>query len=115
MEQLYFGQLTGTDPNADPDGDGFSNLKEYIADTNPTNLNSSLRLLSTQVVSNRVSLTWSGGAQARQHLQRALNWGGALLWTNLQTNEPPTPLTNSYLDLPGTNQAGFYRLEAEWP
>ena len=90
-EQLYFGHLTGTDPNADPDRDGFSNLKEYIADTNPTNSNSSLRLLSTQVVSNRVSLTWSGGTQARQHLQRAASLGGVLLWTNLQTNRTTHP------------------------
>jgi hypothetical protein len=31
----YFGQL-GVDPNADPDGDGISNLQEYQNDTAPT-------------------------------------------------------------------------------
>jgi hypothetical protein len=34
-EQLYFGHL-GVDPNADPDGDGLSNLQEYQYHTNPT-------------------------------------------------------------------------------
>ena len=39
-ELKYFGVLTGTDPNADPDHDRVSNLNEYLAGTNPTNGNS---------------------------------------------------------------------------
>jgi subtilisin family serine protease len=114
-EQLYFGHLTGTDPNADPDGDGFNNLQEYIADTNPTNSNSCLRILSTQVTSNGVSLTWSGGAQASQRPQWASSIGGINAWTSLVTNQPPTPLTNTYVDVLRTNGTGFYRIEAERP
>lgn len=34
-EEHYFGQ-TGVDPNADPDGDGLSNLQEYQQHTDPT-------------------------------------------------------------------------------
>ena len=31
-------------PNADPDGDGFTNLQEYFAGTNPTNTSSRLQI-----------------------------------------------------------------------
>jgi hypothetical protein len=114
-EQLYFGHLTGTDPNADPDGDGFSNMQEYIADTNPTNSNSFLRMLPARVATNSVTVTWSGGSQARQHLQRASSMNGPITWTTVLTNQPPTLLTNSYVDPVGTNRAVFYRIEADRP
>src|SRR5258706_15486697 len=44
-ELRYFGQLTGTGPNADPDQDGLGNLSEWLAGTTPTNAASSLRLI----------------------------------------------------------------------
>ena len=34
--QLYYFGHTGVDPNADPDGDGISNLNEYLTGRNPT-------------------------------------------------------------------------------
>jgi hypothetical protein len=45
-ELKYFGVLTGTDPNADPDHDGVSNLNEYLAGTNPTNAASYFHIVS---------------------------------------------------------------------
>jgi hypothetical protein len=47
-EIQYFGSINDprATPNADPDGDGFSNIQEYIAGTNPLNANSALRITS---------------------------------------------------------------------
>lgn len=38
-ERRHFLQETGTDPNGDPDGDGFTNLEEYQRGTNPNRVN----------------------------------------------------------------------------
>ncbi|OQC59168.1 MAG: putative sporulation-specific glycosylase YdhD [Verrucomicrobia bacterium ADurb.Bin018] len=49
-EQAHFGSATGADPNADADGDGMSNLAEYIAGTDPRSGNSVLELTALNVV-----------------------------------------------------------------
>src|SRR5439155_11856268 len=43
-EYQFFGAPTGNDPNADPDGDGQSNVAEYTSGTDPTNAASALRI-----------------------------------------------------------------------
>jgi hypothetical protein len=56
------------DPNADEDGDGLSNLQEYLANTNPTNAASALRIFSiNRDGSGQIMLAWEsiGGTRYR--------------------------------------------------
>ena len=59
-----------TDPNADDDGDGLTNLKEYLAGTNPTNAASIFHILAAPLQTNgRCSLTWSSIGGTRYRIQ----------------------------------------------
>src|SRR5207302_11370376 len=100
------------DPNGDADQDGMSNLGEHTADTNPTKASSNLKIIASQTSSNGIRMTWVGGTQARQYLQRNTAVGGTNAWINVLTNQPPTVLTNSFLDSK-TNRALFYRIKVE--
>jgi subtilisin family serine protease len=113
-ELQYFGHLTGTDPNADSDHDGMSNLAEWLAGTNPTNAASSLRLTVLSVTNfNTVLLSWQSVAGKSYRLERSTN-----LMTGfdsvVSTNIAATPPTNAATDtaiLPG--DARFYRVGVE--
>jgi hypothetical protein len=59
-ERIYFGTLN-VDPNADPDGDGMSNLQEYLAGTNPTNSQDRLEItdFASDSDGTNATVTWS--------------------------------------------------------
>jgi hypothetical protein len=76
----YFGHL-GVNPNADADGDGISNLAEYLAGTNPTNNADALRITAASFSPGGTSanLTWSSTRARFYYLQKtpslpATNW-----------------------------------------
>jgi subtilisin family serine protease len=113
-EQLYFGQLTGTDPNADPDNDGASNLAEWLAGTDPTDPNSYLKLvIPNGRPTNGYVVQWPSVAGRFYRLQRATNLATGFN-TLVQTNVAATPPTNTLNDttaLPGNTR--FYQLQLE--
>ena len=54
----------------DPDHDGFSNTQEYLAGTDPTNLQSSpFRITDIHVTGNDISVTWQPGTGVTNALQ----------------------------------------------
>jgi PKD repeat protein len=57
----YFGSTTNpaAASGADPDGDGQNNLAEFLANTDPTNSASGLRITSITAQGNDVRVTWA--------------------------------------------------------
>jgi hypothetical protein len=109
-ESQYFGS-TAANPNDDPDGDGFKNWQEYLADTNPSDAGSYLRVTGFTYTPTNIVIEWRGGIQATRYLQR-LDDLGTNTWENISTSYPPTPIIGSYTNAPGTNRMMFYRIEA---
>jgi uncharacterized repeat protein (TIGR01451 family) len=115
----YFGVGNATNSlscaTCDPDGDGFNNAAEFLADTNPTNGSSFLGFSGVSLVPGGVRLQWHGGSAARQFLQGRFNLastnGG---WLDLYTNQPPTPIQNFFTN-PATAPAGLFRIRATRP
>jgi hypothetical protein len=114
----YFGG-TGAATNSescaayDPDGDGLSNLQEYLADTNPTNAASRLALTGIAVQSSGVLISWIGGTAATQIVEFAQNLAAASeSWKPIFTNTPPTATTNLVFDA-WTGVNGFYRVKVQ--
>jgi 1,4-alpha-glucan branching enzyme len=109
-EQEHFGNPLDASATADSDGDGANNLNEQQADTDPNSAASVLKFIHVSVADGEVDLQWIGGMNARQVLQQS----SSLLegWTDLHTNTPPTPLTNS-LSLPAPDSGpSYFRINA---
>ena len=72
LPDAWEGSYGVNDPNADPDGDGQTNLQEFLANTNPTNAASVFRILSTSVETNgHCVLKWSSTGGTRYRVQYA--------------------------------------------
>jgi autotransporter-associated beta strand protein len=93
---------------ADPDGDGFSNLQEYTAGTNPTNAASKFLLGGFNRAESKDVLNWSA-VSGRVY---EVYWTTNLLnsFVPLQTNIawPQAAYTNS---APDGTESGFYKLK----
>jgi hypothetical protein len=72
----------GIDPNADPDGDGMSNLQESIAGTNPFDASSVFRIQAVSITGTNVSVTIASALGKFYQLQSTalLGSGAAPAW-----------------------------------
>ncbi len=102
------------DASRDGDGDGCDNRHEYEADTDPNDATSYLGILNTVAIPNGLRITWQGGTEARQYLEsRTSLTTSANAWLAILTNEPSTPITNTYTHAHEQVGAVFYRIRAE--
>src|ERR1700722_10702844 len=98
----------GVDPNADPDGDGFNNLQESIAGTNPFDSNSFPYI---PIFSNSRT-TFSGSippALGKQYQLQSTTTLGDTNWV-VETSMVARSGTNVTLTAPVTSTVKFYRV-----
>ncbi len=116
----YFGHATGQAGDLsraadDADGDGMSNLAEYLAGTYPKDPNSYLLITSVSAGgTNGVLVVWGSAANKLYSVQRAPAVGSGAGFTNLAEHILSTPPENGYWDTTATNGAAFfYRIQVE--
>jgi hypothetical protein len=106
--------LNAADGNVDSDGDGFTNLQEYLAGTDPTNSASALRITSIVREVDDLRVTWTMGSDRTNALQRAAGDGGYYTnnFTTIFTVTNTTGTATNYLDAgAATNVPSlFYRV-----
>jgi hypothetical protein len=103
-------------PDADPDGDGLSNMQEFLAGTDPTNSASALRITLVARQGSDILVAWTTGVGKSNALQAASGNPGGGYATNdfadifLVTNAVGT--TTNFLDSGGATNAParYYRI-----
>jgi hypothetical protein len=75
--QYGFDPLDPTVASADPDGDGFTNLQEFLAGTDPTNSAAAFRITTIAREGNNLRVTWTMGSGRTNALQRTAGTGGS--------------------------------------
>lgn len=108
---------TNVDASADPDGDGMSNLQEYLAGTNPNDGTDYLRITAYHLASGgtNATLTWSSTPTRRYYILKRLDLG-TNSWTDSGLNLV-VPDGNSTTRTFGDSNAPtrFYRIKAVRP
>jgi hypothetical protein len=115
-EMRYFNNLTTARIGTDNDGDGQSDLAEYIAGTNPTDRNSYLKVISHSYANGLTQVTLVFTSQPTrkyqvQHSTNMVNWSDS----PLGTFSPDAGATTSRaFVVPGTARH-FFRVVAKLP
>ncbi|MEM7393569.1 MAG: hypothetical protein AAF492_14585, partial [Verrucomicrobiota bacterium] len=110
-EILHFGS-TNALPNVDADGEGVSNLDEFIADTNPNDPTSFLAITRIVREPGGANIQWQGGTWATQILERNTDLYQPT-WSSIYTSPPPTLIHGNYSDSYSiTNNRVYYRIRA---
>jgi hypothetical protein len=110
-EEIYFGSLTNADPKADVDGDGADNWEEWMAGTDPTNENSSLRLTAPESQDpNGWVIRWQSEQGKYYRLDFTTNLSEGFPYT-ARANIPATPPMNTETDtVNAAKNPCFYRV-----
>jgi hypothetical protein len=114
-EQQY-GTMTGLVVSADNDIDGFSNLQEYTADTNPTNAASFFEMSGFLASTNQTIYFTGSTARQYQVFYTANDLAATnLTWSAAHTNKVWGAGTNSAITVTNMDGKAFYRLWVTLP
>jgi subtilisin family serine protease/subtilisin-like proprotein convertase family protein len=106
-EMQYFGSLV-QGPQDDPDGDGYSNIREQLMGTDPTtNDNVPFRLDLSPWSSSLARLSWPACLGLNYEIWAGMNPGSLSLVTNVAGKFPETEWF-----APGSSAAQFFRVRA---
>jgi hypothetical protein len=113
FQRRFFPLFTAAEaaPDADPDGDGFSNRSEYQAGTSPLDAHSfPFRITGLTLTSHGALITFQSGLQDRFQLLSAPDPATAS-WQLVGLPIRPTGNLSQYLDPNATNGNRFYRVQ----
>ena len=109
----YFNTTDGFSGSDDSDSDSVSNEDEYLADTDPTDPESSLKMLNLEGSATSIVVTYqNGGSNANVFVEYRAGAGAS--WGTIDTKAPPTSTTNTYIHS-NTDATGWYRVKAQRP
>jgi hypothetical protein len=93
---------------ADSDGDGMNNWQEWRCDTNPTNSQSVLRMMSPVNDPGGILVQWQSTSTRSYFLERATNLASQPPFSSLASNIVGQAGTTSYTDTTATNGGPFF-------
>jgi hypothetical protein len=117
-EREKFGSLTIANATSDHDGDGFKDISEYLADTDPNNTNSFLSITrySASAGGSPASITWSSQPTRQYHVQkRTLVDSGSWFDVGLGLISPDAGATTTRGFTDSVSSQRFFRVEAVKP